>query len=96
MGRPVWVERELAGRIRVPHTFVVHSYTRPTVCQHCKKLLKGLIRQGLQCKGNNVYNLNFKSVPESHPSIDFTSFMFLLDFLMSLRISYCILLFLKI
>ncbi|XP_042902741.1 serine/threonine-protein kinase D3 isoform X2 [Parasteatoda tepidariorum] len=50
MGRPAWVERELAGRIRVPHTFVVHSYTRPTVCQHCKKLLKGLIRQGLQCK----------------------------------------------
>ncbi len=36
---------------QVPHTFQVHSYTRPTVCQHCKKLLKGLIRQGLQCRG---------------------------------------------
>ncbi|CAK5022404.1 unnamed protein product [Meloidogyne enterolobii] len=35
---------------QVPHTFQVHSYKRPTVCQHCKKLLKGLIRQGLQCR----------------------------------------------
>lgn len=34
----------------MPHTFVVHTYTRPTVCQHCKKLLKGLYRQGYQCK----------------------------------------------
>jgi protein kinase D len=49
-GRPAWVEKELAGRIRVPHSFVVHSYTRPTICQHCKKLLKGLFRQGMQCK----------------------------------------------
>uniref|UniRef100_A0A8C2PVQ5 Protein kinase D1 n=1 Tax=Cyprinus carpio TaxID=7962 RepID=A0A8C2PVQ5_CYPCA len=38
------------GLVPVPHTFVIHSYTRPTVCQHCKKLLKGLFRQGLQCK----------------------------------------------
>ncbi|XP_076318715.1 serine/threonine-protein kinase D1-like isoform X2 [Tachypleus tridentatus] len=50
MGRPPWVDRELALRIRVPHTFVVHSYTRPTLCQYCKKLLKGLFRQGMQCK----------------------------------------------
>ncbi|XP_022240643.1 serine/threonine-protein kinase D1-like [Limulus polyphemus] len=50
MGRPPWVDRELAGRIKVPHTFVVHSYTRPTVCKHCKKLLRGLFRQGMQCK----------------------------------------------
>ncbi|CAH1792142.1 unnamed protein product [Owenia fusiformis] len=49
-GRPLWLEREYAGRIKVPHTFVMHNYTRPTVCQHCKKLLKGLFRQGLQCK----------------------------------------------
>ncbi|KFM62363.1 Serine/threonine-protein kinase D1, partial [Stegodyphus mimosarum] len=65
MGRPVWVERELAGRIRVPHTFVVHSYTRPTVCQHCKKLLKGLIRQGLQCKDCkfNVHKKCMDKVP---------------------------------
>ncbi|KAL0114046.1 hypothetical protein PUN28_011397 [Cardiocondyla obscurior] len=49
-GRPVWVERELASRIKIPHTFVVHTYTRPTVCGHCKKLLKGIFKQGLQCK----------------------------------------------
>jgi hypothetical protein len=45
-GRPAWVERELACRIRVPHTFVVHSYTKPTLCQYCKRLLKGFFRQG--------------------------------------------------
>lgn len=50
MGRPAWVEIELANRLRIPHSFVVHSYTRPTICQHCKKLLKGLFRQGYQCK----------------------------------------------
>ena len=40
----------MAGRIKIPHTFVVHSYTKPTVCHHCKKLLKGLFKQGLQCR----------------------------------------------
>jgi protein kinase D len=34
----------------VPHTFQIHTYHKPTVCQHCKKLLKGLLRQGLQCR----------------------------------------------
>ncbi|NP_001170925.1 protein kinase D4 isoform X2 [Danio rerio] len=37
------------GRPRVPHTFHIHTYTKPTVCQHCFRLLKGLFRQGLQC-----------------------------------------------
>ena len=41
-----------ATRIKVPHTFQVHSYKKPTVCQYCKKLLKGLIRQGIQCRGD--------------------------------------------
>ncbi|KAJ8934446.1 hypothetical protein NQ314_013320, partial [Rhamnusium bicolor] len=58
-GRPVWVEKELSSRVRIPHTFVLHSYTRPTVCQHCKKLLKGLFKQGLQCKDCN-YNAHKK------------------------------------
>ncbi|XP_021352183.1 serine/threonine-protein kinase D3-like isoform X4 [Mizuhopecten yessoensis] len=51
-GRPIWMERELYGRIKlkVPHTFNVHNYTRPTICQWCRRLLKGLFRQGLQCK----------------------------------------------
>ena len=54
-GRPLWMEKEYAYRIKVPHTFIVHNYTRPTVCQLCKKLLRGLFRQGLQCKG--MYSL---------------------------------------
>lgn len=50
-GRPIWMEKMVLGRVKVPHTFSVHTYTRPTICQYCKRLLKGLFRQGLQCKG---------------------------------------------
>uniref|UniRef100_A0A8C1H774 protein kinase C n=2 Tax=Cyprinus carpio TaxID=7962 RepID=A0A8C1H774_CYPCA len=50
IGRPIELDKILLSKVKVPHTFVIHSYTRPTVCQHCKKLLKGLFRQGLQCK----------------------------------------------
>ncbi|CAI2352664.1 unnamed protein product [Caenorhabditis sp. 36 PRJEB53466] len=49
-GRPLWMEIAEATRVKVPHTFQVHSYKRPTVCQHCKKLLKGILRQGMQCR----------------------------------------------
>ncbi|XP_063804224.1 serine/threonine-protein kinase D1 isoform X1 [Pseudophryne corroboree] len=49
-GRPIQLDKILLTKVKVPHTFVIHSYTRPTVCQYCKKLLKGLFRQGLQCK----------------------------------------------
>lgn len=55
-GRPMWIDRELASReltseVEVPHTFVLHNYKRPTICIYCRKLLKGLRGQGLQCKG---------------------------------------------
>lgn len=50
-GRPIWMEKMVLGRVKVPHTFSVHTYTRPTICQFCKRLLKGLFRQGMQCKG---------------------------------------------
>uniref|UniRef100_A0A3Q3WFP2 Serine/threonine-protein kinase n=1 Tax=Mola mola TaxID=94237 RepID=A0A3Q3WFP2_MOLML len=49
-GRPVHLDKILLSKVKVPHTFAVHSYTRPTVCQYCKRLLRGLFRQGLQCK----------------------------------------------
>uniref|UniRef100_A0A8D2L7I8 Serine/threonine-protein kinase n=1 Tax=Varanus komodoensis TaxID=61221 RepID=A0A8D2L7I8_VARKO len=52
IGRPIQLDKILLSKVKVPHTFVIHSYTRPTVCQYCKKLLRGLFRQGLQCKGN--------------------------------------------
>uniref|UniRef100_A0A3B3TJS5 Protein kinase D4 n=1 Tax=Poecilia latipinna TaxID=48699 RepID=A0A3B3TJS5_9TELE len=44
---PVWLGDK--SQPQVPHTFHIHSYTKPTVCQHCHRLLKGLFRQGLQC-----------------------------------------------
>uniref|UniRef100_A0A3Q2XK89 Serine/threonine-protein kinase n=1 Tax=Hippocampus comes TaxID=109280 RepID=A0A3Q2XK89_HIPCM len=49
-GRPVQLDKILMSKVKVPHTFAVHSYTRPTVCQYCKRLLRGIFRQGLQCK----------------------------------------------
>ncbi|KAL4659633.1 serine/threonine-protein kinase D2-like [Arapaima gigas] len=49
-GRPIHLDKILLTKVKVPHTFAIHSYTRPTVCQYCKRLLKGLFRQGLQCK----------------------------------------------
>ncbi|XP_003747755.2 serine/threonine-protein kinase D3-like [Galendromus occidentalis] len=69
MGRPVWVEKELANKIRIPHTFLVHSYGKPTVCQHCRKLLKGLFRQGLQCKDCkfNVHRKCLDRIPMDCP-----------------------------
>ncbi|XP_062849449.1 protein kinase D4 [Trichomycterus rosablanca] len=50
--RPVWLgvcDGGRGGRPLVPHTFHIHTYTKPTMCQHCHRLLKGLFRQGLQC-----------------------------------------------
>ena len=56
-GRPIWMEKMVLGRVKVPHTFSVHTYTRPTICQFCKRLLKGLFRQGMQCKGEALQTL---------------------------------------
>lgn len=57
-GRPIWMEKMVLGRVKVPHTFSVHTYTRPTICQFCKRLLKGLFRQGMQCKGDDTSSLS--------------------------------------
>ncbi|XP_055593096.1 serine/threonine-protein kinase D1 isoform X2 [Uranotaenia lowii] len=49
------------GSIKIPHSFSIHTYTRPTVCQYCKKLLKGLFKQGVQCRDCH-YNAHKKCV----------------------------------
>ncbi|XP_055384827.1 serine/threonine-protein kinase D3 [Condylostylus longicornis] len=49
------------GRYRIPHTFMVHTYGIPTVCQYCKKLLRGLFKQGVQCK-DCQYNAHKKCI----------------------------------
>nr|XP_024216188.1 serine/threonine-protein kinase D3 [Halyomorpha halys] len=54
-------DRDLNRLIKIPHTFVVHSYARPTVCQICKKLLKGLFKQGMQCKDCHI-NIHKKCI----------------------------------
>ncbi|XP_078452218.1 serine/threonine-protein kinase D3-like [Lampetra fluviatilis] len=65
-GRPVWVDRAVAGKVKVPHTFVTHSYKLPTMCQHCRRLLKGIFRQGLQCRDCkfNCHNRCATKVPK--------------------------------
>ncbi|VDP66961.1 unnamed protein product [Echinostoma caproni] len=49
-GRPLWTQQVLTTPVEVPHTFELHRSAKPTVCQHCRRLLHGLFRQGLQCK----------------------------------------------
>uniref|UniRef100_A0A671VI12 protein kinase C n=1 Tax=Sparus aurata TaxID=8175 RepID=A0A671VI12_SPAAU len=48
---PVWLGIGCDDRsmVQVPHTFHIHTYTKPTICQYCHRLLKGIFRQGLQC-----------------------------------------------
>ncbi|XGW03638.1 hypothetical protein V3C99_015092 [Haemonchus contortus] len=78
-GRPLWMEIAEATRVKVPHTFQVHSYKRPTVCQYCKKLLKGLIRQGIQCR-DCKYNCHKKCsefVPKDCPGNTSSNHLFL-------------------
>ncbi|TPP59396.1 Serine/threonine-protein kinase D1 [Fasciola gigantica] len=47
-GRPLWTQQVHNIPVEVPHTFELHRSAKPTVCQHCRKLLHGLFRQ--DCK----------------------------------------------
>jgi len=49
-GRPAWVDMKMATRLKIPHTFVLHTYTKPTKCHFCNKVLVGVFKQGVQCK----------------------------------------------
>ena len=37
-GRPAWVEVKMANRPKIPHTWVIHTYTKPTKCHFCNKV----------------------------------------------------------
>lgn len=50
-------------QLKIPHTFMVHTYALPTICQFCKKLLKGLFKQGVQCK-DCQYNAHKKCIDQ--------------------------------
>ncbi|XP_011410345.2 PREDICTED: serine/threonine-protein kinase D3-like, partial [Amphimedon queenslandica] len=49
-GRPLWIDKALHNRPQVPHTFFIQSFKKPTACHHCKKLIKGVFRNGMKCK----------------------------------------------
>ncbi|XP_039249446.1 serine/threonine-protein kinase D1-like [Styela clava] len=72
IGRPFEKDIKLMSKIKVPHTFQIHSYTRPTVCQQCKKLLRGLVKQGLRCKDCkfNCHKKCMRLVPDDCPGED--------------------------
>ncbi|XP_076800670.1 serine/threonine-protein kinase D3-like [Clavelina lepadiformis] len=69
--RPLW--QEGLQKIKIPHSFEIHTFTRPTVCGHCKKLLVGLYKQGKQCK-DCKFNIHSKKceaeVPDNCPGED--------------------------
>uniref|UniRef100_A0A674EY51 Serine/threonine-protein kinase n=1 Tax=Salmo trutta TaxID=8032 RepID=A0A674EY51_SALTR len=71
-GRPIWMEKMVLGRVKVPHTFAIHTYTRPTICQYCKRLLKGLFRQGMQCKGKILPSFSYSKPASPGPDSDST------------------------
>jgi protein kinase D len=52
VGRPIEIDWKYHSRPRVPHSFLIHTYppNRPTQCKNCRKLLKGISKQGLQCR----------------------------------------------
>ena len=64
-GRPPWVDKQMAHRLKIPHTFVIHTYTKPTKCHFCGKMLMGVIKQGVKCKdcGYNAHKKCAEKVP---------------------------------
>lgn len=72
-------------RPQVPHTFHIHSYTKPTVCQYCHRLLKGLFRQGLQCSGERVEQAAVLDVSPPPLKINHVSQIFFLNILSDCR-----------
>merc|ERR1719342_861047 len=56
----------MASRGKIPHTFVLHTYTKPTKCNFCNKVLVGVFKQGVRCKdcGYNAHKKCAERVPK--------------------------------
>lgn len=49
------MENHLRNRLPIPHTFVTHTYTKPTKCQLCHKVETNIMK--CQCLSRNVLQL---------------------------------------
>ena len=45
-----------------PHVLYVHSYKSPHFCDFCGEMLWGLVRQGLKCEGENIFQSSSKYI----------------------------------
>lgn len=68
-GRPLWIDKAIQARPQVPHTLFVHSFKKPTACHHCKKLIKGVFKNGMKCKdcGFNYHKKCAKEIGNNCP-----------------------------
>ena len=55
----------MAQRLKIPHTFVIHTYTKPTKCHFCNKMLVGVYKQ-VSAPGYRLWEMGYRHVVHSN------------------------------